>query len=139
MRTFTVCATLVFAALSLFALVAQAGPIPENLKRIVWNPPITAPTHKSVWTAGHKQKVTWDTAKLPKALRYASSELKLGYQLANGSGGENLHWTLADGFALKEGEVTFTLPKKLAARDDYIVVLMGDSGNASPKFSIKAD
>lgn len=46
-------------------------------------------------------------------------------------------WTLADGFPLTSGSVNFVLPTDVAARDDYIVVLFGDSGNASPKFSIK--
>lgn len=47
-------------------------------------------------------------------------------------------WILADKFPLTAGAVSFNLPKNLAARDDYIVVLFGDSGNASPHFSIKA-
>lgn len=36
---------------------------------------------------------------------------------------------LADGIPVLQNEVTFTLPDNVAARNDYIVVLMGDSGN----------
>lgn len=45
-------------------------------------------------------------------------------------------WTLAKGFKLKAGKVSFEVPAKLKSRDDYIVVLFGDSGNRSKKFSI---
>lgn len=45
-------------------------------------------------------------------------------------------WTLANKFPLSAGTVSFTVPASLATRDDYIVVLFGDSGNASPHFKI---
>lgn len=73
---------------------------------------------------------------MPDVLQNATSQLKLGYEPADGAGGLNEKWTLADGFPLTAGSVSFTLPSDLAARDDYIVVLFGDSGNASPHFSI---
>lgn len=47
-------------------------------------------------------------------------------------------YTLAKGFDLSQGEETILLPKGLKPRNSYIVVLFGDSGNASPPFSIVA-
>ena len=45
-------------------------------------------------------------------------------------------WTLAEDFNLDDGEVEVTLPSDVATRDDYIIVLFGDSGNKSDRFSI---
>lgn len=47
-------------------------------------------------------------------------------------------WDLADKFRLNSGSQRITLPKDLETRSTYIVVLFGDSGNASPEFTIKA-
>lgn len=49
----------------------------------------------------------------------------------------NLDWDLASGFPLNSGSWNVTLPKDLATRSDYIVVVFGNSGNASPKFTIQ--
>lgn len=62
--------------------------------------------------------------------------LKLGYEPADGAGGLNEKWTLAEGFPVTDGKVDFVLPSDLEQRDDYIVVLFGDSGNISKHFSI---
>jgi hypothetical protein len=61
----------------------------------------------------------------------------LGHLNEDGSGGENLDVAnpLAQGFKLAAGTVTFPVPK-VTPNDNYIVVLFGDSGNASPKFTI---
>lgn len=48
-------------------------------------------------------------------------------------------WTLADKFPLTAGTVSFTVPADVKQRDDYIVVLLGDSGNASPHFKINTN
>ncbi|KIS67867.1 uncharacterized protein UMAG_03923 [Mycosarcoma maydis] len=110
----------------------------ELEKRIVYNPHITSPTAATVWTAGQTYTVTWDASDLPTEAENYTGQIKLGYVPADGSGGLNLHWTLADGFAIKSEETSVTLPADLAERDDYIVVVLGDSGNASPKFTIKS-
>lgn len=44
---------------------------------------------------------------------------------------------LATKFSIRQGRVWFQLPY-VKTRDDYIVVLMGDSGNASHMFTILA-
>lgn len=49
-----------------------------------------------------------------------------------------LDWDLAAGFPLNSGSWNVTLPDNLATRSDYIVVVFGNSGNASPKFTIQS-
>ncbi|PWN53028.1 hypothetical protein IE53DRAFT_366701 [Violaceomyces palustris] len=123
-------------------IVQQRSPSdPENLrKRIVYNPRITYPTSETVWTAGSMAKVTWDASDLPKELSNSKGQLKLGYTPANGDGGENLsEGYLAKDFPLSDGKVSFTVPGNTKTRNDYIVVLFGDSGNASPKFTIQEE
>ena len=44
---------------------------------------------------------------------------------------------MASDFLLTDDQADITLPSDLEPRDDYIVVLMGDSGNASPLFTIE--
>ncbi|PWN29492.1 hypothetical protein BDZ90DRAFT_230362 [Jaminaea rosea] len=105
-------------------------------ERIVYNPHITSPTKSSVWKVGSKQTVTWSTKGIPASLKNATSTLYLGYKDA-GSPNEHLDVTLADGFPLMAHKIDFTVPKGLKERKNYIVVLLGDSGNASPKFTIK--
>lgn len=110
---------------------------PSLDKRIVYNPHITSPTSSTVWHAGKTYTVTWDTSDLPTEAQGYKGMIKLGYLPADGSGGENLRWDLADGFPIKDGQTQVKLPADLEERNDYIVVVMGDSGNASQKFTIK--
>lgn len=110
----------------------------ELSKRIVYNPHITSPTASTVWHAGKHYTITWDTSDIPSEAVNYKGTIKLGYLPADGTGGENLHWQLADGFPIANGQVRVKLPADLQTRHDYIVVVMGDSGNASEKFTIKA-
>ncbi|SPO28346.1 uncharacterized protein UTRI_04743 [Ustilago trichophora] len=107
-------------------------------KRLVYNPHITSPVASTVWTAGQSYTVEWDSSDIPVEAESYKGMIKLGYTPADGAGGLNLHWTLADGFPIKDGKVQVTLPEDLKQRNDYIVVVMGDSGNASEKFTIKS-
>lgn len=125
-------ATLALGATSALAGAAQNAPLEA---RTVYSPKITYPTAKTQWGAGKKVHVAWDSSNLPSEAKGLKGMIKLGHLDAN-SEGEHLANTLAKGFKLGEGNVSFTLPKHLDARDDYIVVLFGDSGNASPKFTI---
>ncbi|KAK0529010.1 hypothetical protein OC834_003837 [Tilletia horrida] len=110
----------------------------ENLeKRIVYSPAITYPRRETVWRAGDKVHVDWRTADIPNAYKSHKGSIMLGYRPANGEGGLNLHRTLASRFPIMAGHVSFHLPANLPTRHDYIVVLFGDSGNASPLFTIR--
>ncbi|PWN94700.1 hypothetical protein FA09DRAFT_290764, partial [Tilletiopsis washingtonensis] len=106
-------------------------------RRLVYNPRIIEPTSATVWGAGKTQTVAWSTEDIPDEARNYRGMIKLGYQPADGSGGLNLKWTLASDFLLTDDQADITLPSDLEPRDDYIVVLMGDSGNASPLFTIE--
>lgn len=112
----------------------------ELAKRIVYNPPVTNPVAKQVWHAGREETVKWtvDQEKIPATANNFKVTIKLGYLPKNGEGGYNLKWTLAKNIPITEEEAEVTLPKDLQTRDDYIIVVMGDSGNRSKKFTIKA-
>ncbi|KAL9556871.1 hypothetical protein MBANPS3_001658 [Mucor bainieri] len=65
--------------------------------------------------------------------------IKLGYLENNDPYNEHLKFgDLAKDFALNAGSQTITLPADLETKTSYIIVLMGNSGNASPKFTIQA-
>ncbi|KAI8146392.1 hypothetical protein BJV82DRAFT_554400 [Fennellomyces sp. T-0311] len=104
---------------------------------IVWNAPITIPNENTIWTAGKSYIVKWNTTthdgqKIPDGV---SGMIKLGY-VEDGSLDEHLYWDLAKDFPLNSGEQAICLPDGLEPKDNYIIVLMGNSGNASPKFTI---
>ncbi|KII86647.1 hypothetical protein PLICRDRAFT_114099 [Plicaturopsis crispa FD-325 SS-3] len=130
-----------FAIFSLFAaaalsLAVSAKPIkPQRLD--VWSPHITAPVAGVSWPAGSQQTVTWATDDIPRTSDTGNHGLLL---LGHGGGpgiSENLNIThpLAVNFPISDGTVSFTL-LDAPPRDDYFVVLFGDSGNKSPPFSI---
>jgi len=108
------------------------------LPRVVFDPPITSPTATSVWKVGQIKTVTWDISNLPpdSELTNPNGTLVLGF--LSTEGGENLMLDnpLAKGFKLRLGKMNITVPS-VVTRDNYIVVLMGSSGNASPEFKIE--
>lgn len=114
---------------------------PQQLdKRIVYNPPVLSPSKHTVWHAGRTETVKWevDQDEIPADAKNYKGTIKLGYLPKNGEGGLNLHWTLASNFPITDESTDVELPADLETRDDYIIVVMGDSGNRSKKFTIKA-
>ncbi|PWN22913.1 hypothetical protein BCV69DRAFT_296881 [Microstroma glucosiphilum] len=112
----------------------------DLLAREVINCKITYPTKKTKWTAGEDVKVTWDPSCVKKA-KYSkyTGQVLLGYKVAGKSSYHlRSNHPLADDFLLKNGSVDFTLPANLTTRSEYFVVLMGDSGNRSPMFTINS-
>ncbi|KAH9949857.1 hypothetical protein B0H21DRAFT_687892 [Amylocystis lapponica] len=127
----------------LAAAAVQATPIDLSLQPIiqpiiddVYSPDITSPKVGDLWTVGQNQTVTWDASKVPQTNENSTGLLLLGYE-DDPSAGEHLDIKdpLAVGFPISAGTVSFTVPN-VTDRSDYIVVLFGDSGNASPKFTI---
>ncbi|KAI0044103.1 hypothetical protein FA95DRAFT_1562597 [Auriscalpium vulgare] len=114
-------------------ILAFAHAIPLA-KRDVIDPHITSPTAQTIWNVGDKVTVTWDTSEIPPASSNSSGMLLLGFQTSD-SENLDLDHPLADGFKLVDGSVSFNVPD-VAPKTNYIVVLFGDSGNASPQFSI---
>jgi hypothetical protein len=121
--------------LSVFFSVVSALAIPL-VARDVAVPPVTEPSDKTVWKVGSKQTVKWDTSNLPpkENITNIHGTVLLGF-LTDDS--ENLmsDTPLAKGFSLLDGQVEITVPN-VEPRDDYIVALIGNSGNISPKFTI---
>ncbi|GAA5808996.1 hypothetical protein MFLAVUS_002396 [Mucor flavus] len=124
-------------ALFFFAFVAtlaSAGAI---------NPKINVPNSGTKWSAGQTVTIQWDvtyfdgtgTVPIPEA---AIGTLKLGYLEDGDEYNEHLFWDLDTGFKLASGARSITLPADLETKTSYIIVLMGNSGNASAKFYIRA-
>jgi len=119
---------------------SSAAPVVLNSRpsvRDVWAPPITYPTVGIVWKTGSTVTVTWDKSSPPAEVTNPIGSLLLGFMNPDGSGGENLDIDnpLASGFKLTDGNVTFKVPQ-VQTKTNYIVALIGDSGNVSPQFTI---
>ncbi|RPD77719.1 hypothetical protein L226DRAFT_610950 [Lentinus tigrinus ALCF2SS1-7] len=127
----------VVAAAASAVLAAPAVFNPSGAKiDVVYRPQLTAPVAGDSWPVGSEQTITWDTSDMPSEAEYQTGVLLLGY-VEDGSSDEHLDikHPLASGFQIKNGAVNVTVPE-VDPRSDYIVVLIGDSGNASDKFSI---
>ncbi|KAF9644283.1 hypothetical protein BDM02DRAFT_3077858, partial [Thelephora ganbajun] len=113
-----------------------ASPLVTRAGHGTWNPQITAPQAGDIWTVGSTQFVTWNTDRIPPSAVNKTGALFLGF-LDGYATSENLdiHRPLAYGFPLIDGCVSVQVPD-VKPRDTYIVVLMGNSGNASPEFTI---
>ncbi|KAH7885661.1 hypothetical protein F5I97DRAFT_1130267 [Phlebopus sp. FC_14] len=127
----------VFSTVFVLALsyLASAAPV-QPTELIVWNPMITSPQFGDVWVAGCTQNVTWLTDNIPDEKKNATGLLLLGYY-ANNSENLDIKHPLASGFPIAWGYVQITVPANLTRGDNYTVVLFGDSGNASPAFTIE--
>ncbi|KAH8114372.1 hypothetical protein DFH11DRAFT_210849 [Phellopilus nigrolimitatus] len=132
-KPFAVAATLLASASLIFAAPAAVKTGKPNVN-IVYNPTITSPLSGTVWNGGEKQQVTWSVADIPDEEKNSTGTLLIGY-LENDSENLNIAQPLATGFKLTDAAVSITVPT-VAERTDYIVVLFGDSGNASPQFTI---
>ncbi|KAN0118575.1 hypothetical protein V8E52_004998 [Russula decolorans] len=123
------------------SMSASAAPVVFSSvsERDVWAPRVTIPNSQTDWKVGSSQTVTWDTSNPPSQVTNPVGTLLLGYLNPDGSGGENLDvdHPLAQNFQLDAGSVTVTVPT-VDPKDSYIVVLIGDSGNASEEFTISA-
>ncbi|ESK95822.1 hypothetical protein Moror_12434 [Moniliophthora roreri MCA 2997] len=124
--------SLTFTISCLFNVAVHALPLEP---RIVFNPKITSPNEQTVWEVGSQQSVTWDPTGLPDET--LTGQAILGF-LEGDSPNEHLMLDnpLAKSFLIKDGKAEITVPD-VPERDSYIVVVFGDSGNASPRFTIK--
>ncbi|KIY63348.1 hypothetical protein CYLTODRAFT_382402 [Cylindrobasidium torrendii FP15055 ss-10] len=121
--------TVLAAAAPMLFSLASATPVgPLD----IWTPTITNPTAATVWTVGQTVEVTWATDDAPE-------NVSNGGEVVLGKGTNFLYNVIVDHFDLKaaNGAITVTVPE-VEAGDDYFVVLFGDSGNASDKFTIQA-
>ncbi|KJA24351.1 hypothetical protein HYPSUDRAFT_162094 [Hypholoma sublateritium FD-334 SS-4] len=104
--------------------------------RGVYSPKITNPKHDTIWKPASDVNVTWDLHGFDKTSN-SKGTLLLGY-LEDGSESEHLdiEHPLASDFDISSGSMTIKCPE-VAPGGEYIVVLIGDSGNRSPTFTIK--
>ncbi|KAF8968952.1 hypothetical protein BDZ97DRAFT_300430 [Flammula alnicola] len=119
----------------LLATASVAAPINSPQELIVFNPPITSPKASVSWPMGSQQVVKWDTTDIPVQRVNTTGLILLGY-MENGSENLDIDRPLATGFPINAGSAKVIMPKDIPARNDYFVVLFGDSGNRSPEFKI---
>ncbi|KAH9977576.1 hypothetical protein BJV74DRAFT_860283 [Russula compacta] len=130
-------ALFVFALSGVSAAPVQQSPVQFLSKRDVWAPRVITPNDDTVWKVGSTVTATWDISSRPAEVTNPIGTLLLGHINADGSGGENLDvdHPLAQNFTLAAGQVSFPVPS-VSPGSNYIVVLIGDSGNASDEFTI---
>ncbi|KAK0187941.1 hypothetical protein F5146DRAFT_1226310 [Armillaria mellea] len=144
--TFFIAILYAFAVLSL-PITAEAARLPALYRseqrdhpaisrRDVFSPKITNPTAGTTWFKDSHVNVMWDTSNAPQNLTNTKGKLVLGF-MNDQDGNEHLDMQnpLAEGFDIFAGTVSFRVPD-VTPGQDYIVVLFGDSGNRSPRFSI---
>ncbi|TFK86031.1 hypothetical protein K466DRAFT_493648 [Polyporus arcularius HHB13444] len=119
------------------AATALATPLSITLRDSV-SPPITNPTAQTVWRAGETVTVTWDVAALNGAQpSNPLAKIILG-TFANNVEHLMLESPLASGFPILSGNVSLVVPP-VPSGSDYIVCLLGTSGDISPAFTIIAN
>jgi len=116
---------------TVFAVAASTSAKPVVPREIldVWAPTIISPNSTTVWTLGQQYNVTWNTSNAP-------SEISNGAAVVLGENGTLTDDVLAEGFDLRQGWVTVTVPTNLTAGPNYSIILFGDSGDESEPFSI---
>ncbi|KZT73856.1 hypothetical protein DAEQUDRAFT_808036 [Daedalea quercina L-15889] len=125
----TIRLTTIFA-LCFTALVALVSATPTLVARDVWDPEILTPNAYTVWLTGQKYNVTWNTADAPVNITNPIGTVVLGKDRIQNQG------VLASNFSITLGSIEITVPEDLEPGFDYFIVLYGDSGNASPQFTI---
>ncbi|KAF9221618.1 hypothetical protein BS17DRAFT_710923 [Gyrodon lividus] len=117
-----------------FSYLVSAAPV-QPVQLIAFAPTITSPCAGDIWPTSSKQNVTWLTQNVPSEIQNSSIVILLGFS-ANNS--ENLDYKhpLASNVPIMDGIVEITVPWNLTLRNDYIVVVIGDSGDASELFTI---
>ncbi|KAK0201857.1 hypothetical protein DFS33DRAFT_1245337, partial [Desarmillaria ectypa] len=109
---------------------------PAISHRDVYSPKITNPTACTTWFNGSRVTVTWDTSNPPQNLTNKEGKIVLGFMDGQDDDEHlNMLHPLAEGFDIMAGTISFLVPD-VTPRHGYIVVLLGDSGDHSPEFTI---
>lgn len=103
------------------------------MARDVFVPPITSPNASTVWYAGEKYNVTWETAGAPVNITN-----KYGRIVLATNGLQDYENPIAANFSILLGSYEVTAPN-VTTGNEYAIVLFGDSGNYSPQFTIIND
>jgi hypothetical protein len=99
-------------------------------------PPVVYPSNGTTWERGSNQSVTWSTDNIPEEAQKYLVTILLGF-LANGSENLDIKRPLAAQIPIMQGTAPVTVPTNLTAGNNYIVAVIGDSGNTSPAFTIQ--
>lgn len=122
--------------LTFFLAWSSSNAAPLSAQSVtVFSPRITSPKAAILWPRGSIHNVTWDTSNIPREKHGSTGMLMIGHY-ANNSENLDIDHPLATYFSIDKGWVGVTIPQNLPCRDDYFVVLFGDSGNRSPKFRV---
>ncbi|KAF8275168.1 hypothetical protein EI94DRAFT_1560584, partial [Lactarius quietus] len=102
--------------------------------RDVYVPRVTYPSTGCIWKIGTSYNVTWDNSNPPQEITNPDGVI----YLRKGDLITDSAWAiLASDFKVVKGHVTVKVPK-VQPGNDYSLVLIGDSGNFSPQFTIKS-
>ncbi|KDR73665.1 hypothetical protein GALMADRAFT_251447 [Galerina marginata CBS 339.88] len=113
-----------FAALFfLFAVRATPLTLVAKDKLDVFVPRIIEPDSQTVWKVGQTALIVWDTSNAPSTISNEASVILHKYGV------------LAEGFDLRDGSVTVTVPD--VEPGPWFITLFGDSSNYSPVFTIE--
>ncbi|KII88214.1 hypothetical protein PLICRDRAFT_111363 [Plicaturopsis crispa FD-325 SS-3] len=117
---------------SLVLAVASVAALPAIRSALdVFVPPITYPHAGTQWYRGQTHNVTWDTSNAPVNITNRYGRINL---VRAGNVTDPIE--LAQGFDILLGRIEVQVPDYIQPRNDYELVLFGDSGNFSPEFSI---
>lgn len=124
-----------FTIFSALLYSVSALTIPLALRDVAV-PPVTEPTESTVWVVGTTQTVKWDISDLPPRENISNplGKVVLGF-LTDDSYNLSIDSPLAEGFDILDGKVDITVPQ-VESKDNYIVAVIGNSGNISPMFRI---
>ncbi|KAI0335382.1 hypothetical protein GY45DRAFT_1333789 [Cubamyces sp. BRFM 1775] len=122
--------------LTFFAITPTLAKPLYLLDRDSVSPPITYPTAGAVWKVGETQTITWDVAALNGAQpSNPQGKILLGVLYANGTERLDYDNPLVSGFPILGGNVSLTVPS-VSTGENYIICLLGSSGDISPSFTI---
>ncbi|PPQ79854.1 hypothetical protein CVT24_003498 [Panaeolus cyanescens] len=139
--------SLTLKSLALLAVVSSAVDVAYatslvvsdlEARRDVVAPKIITPNGNTVWPVGSEQLVTWDILDLPpdEQITNPIGKVILGYD-ENSSLNLDFFNPIVQGFLLRDGNVTLTVPN-VVPKTNYLIVLYGNSVNTSPNFAITA-
>ncbi|TFK34052.1 hypothetical protein BDQ12DRAFT_690311 [Crucibulum laeve] len=120
-----------FTLLFISMLTLVAGTPLSLDTRDVFVPPVLYPHTGTVWKILARHNVTWDVSNPP-----AQITNRFGAIYLRKDGLIDLDHPLAEGFDILLGRIEVEVPK-VKPRNDYQIVLFGDSGNWSGTFTIK--
>jgi len=124
----------VFSALFLgLSSLVSAAPV-QPVQFIAFAPTITYPDTSTVWITNTTDHVDWLTSNVPDEAKNYTVTILLGH-FANNSENLDVQHPLATQIPIMQGTATVTVPV-VTPGTNYTVVVIGDSGDTSPCFTI---